>query len=96
MTGKIRVPMQSSPSSAPLGGTFVITWSVAGLSGLVFDIQRKAPGSTTWKAWKTGVTTLSGNMTPGAKGTYRLRARVRNPISGIHSAWSPTLSVSVT
>ena len=81
--GRLRVPVVASPTSGPLGTAFTLTWAPAGPPvGLKFDVDRKVPGAANWVAWKRGVIGTSGVMTPGRRGMFRFRARVRRPANG--------------
>ena len=97
MKGKFKVPVVVSPSSGALGATFTVRWAVsAPAAGLVFDVQRKAPGSTTWTDWRIGTTALSRPVTPRKRGTWSYRARVRKSANGAKTGWSRPAAVSVT
>jgi len=97
MTGKLRVPVIATPTSGPLGTQFTLTWAVAGAPvGLKFDVDRKVPGAANWTAWKRGVIASSGVMTPGRRGMFRFRARVRRPSNGQTSDWSVVRAINVT
>jgi len=83
--------------SAPLSGTratnFTIRWAAAApAAGYVFDVQHRAPGSTLWVPWKTGVTSPSTlwNPTSSTKlGTHGFRARLRKTgVADGFSGWS--------
>ena len=97
MSGKLRVPLVASPTSGPLGTAFTLTWAPAGPPvGLKFDVDRKVPGAANWVAWKRGVIGTSGVMTPGRRGMFRFRARVRKPANGQTSDWSVVRAINVT
>lgn len=97
MQGTVKVPTTASPASGPVGTTFTITWASAAPTGnLVFDVQRMDPGSTKFKKWQTGVTTLSATYMPSLAGTYVFRTRLRDMSTGAFSKWSPTASVVAT
>ena len=96
MTGTIKVPITVKPKQGPLGDSFKITWASGTLSGYVFDVQRKGPSDATYKAFKTGVTTRSAMFTPGRRGTFRFRARLRRSSNGATSGWSVPKTLEVT
>ena len=97
MQGTVKVPMTASPPSGPLGTTFTLTWASAAPTGsLVFDVQRMDPGSTKFKKWQTGVTTLSATYMPALAGTYVFRTRVRDMNTGAVSKYSPKVSIVAT
>jgi plastocyanin len=98
MQGTVKVPTTASPASPePVGTTFTITWASAAPTGnLVFDVQRMDPGTTAFKKWQTGVTTLSAGYMPSAAGTYVFRTRLRNMSTGAVSKWSPKVSIVAT
>lgn len=96
MRGTLRVPVIATPTSGPLSTAFTITWAVAGAPvGLKFDVDRKLPGAVNWVAWKRGVIATSAVMTPGRRGTFRFRARVRRPANGETSDWSVVRAINV-
>jgi len=96
MHGTVKVPMKAKPTSGPTGTTFTITWASAAPTGtLVFDVQRMDPGGT-FKAWQTGVTTMSAKFKPAASGTYAFRALLRDSSSGAKSKYSPVVKITVS
>ena len=97
MNGNIKVPMVVSPAGGPLGTVFTLGWSsISGLSEYSFDVQRRRPSDAGFVNWIRRTSTRGIQYTPNAKGTYRFRARTRNTATGVVSAWSPVLSISVT
>jgi plastocyanin len=96
MTGTIKVPITVRPKQGPLGDAFKIIWASGTLAGYVFDVQRKNPGDANFTAWKTGVTTRSAMFTPGRRGTFRFRARLRRTSNGAASGWSTPKTLEVT
>jgi hypothetical protein len=97
MRGSLAVPLGASPASGSTATSFTVTWSSAApASGLVFDVQLKRPGSTSFANWKTGQTTASSTFKPDAgSGTYAFRARLRRTANNKASGWSATKSISV-
>lgn len=72
-----------------------VTWAVAPpVSGSVFDVQVEQPGSSTFLDWQSGTTAQTATFGPRSplftgSGTYRFRARLRNPTTGAASGYSP-------
>jgi plastocyanin len=96
MTGTVKVPMKAKPTSGSVGTNFTITWATAAPTGtLVFDVQRMDPGGT-FKAWQTGVTTLSAKFKPTKTGTYQFRALLRDTSTGGKSKNSPVVKITVS
>jgi plastocyanin len=95
MTGTIRVPLLASGSSAT---GWTIRWSSIATvpANRAFDVQIKRPGSTTFVAWRTDVTTKRAFFNPATSGTYVFRARTRNLSNGKDSGWSPAKSLTIT
>src|SRR5262249_46594630 len=82
MQGTVKVPMKAKPTSGGVGTNFTITWATAAPTGSrVFDVQRMDPGGT-FKAWQSGVTSLSAKFMPTKAGTYAFRALLRDTSSG--------------
>jgi plastocyanin len=95
MQGTVKVPLNATPASGPLGTTFTVTWASSTPGpNLVFDVQRMDPGSTKFKNWQKGVTTISAPYKPTMAGTYVFRMRLRNTSSAETSKYSPTASVT--
>ena len=96
MHGTVKVPMKAKPSSGSVGQNFTITWASAAPTGtLVFDVQRMDPGGS-FKAWQTGVTTMSAKFKPMTPGTYEFRALLRDSSSGAKSKYSPVVKITVS
>ncbi|MBI2237241.1 MAG: hypothetical protein HYU54_01770, partial [Actinobacteria bacterium] len=97
MTGTIKVPVGALPASGALGTTFTITWaSATAPAGFVYDVQIKFPGATSFTAWRTGVTYKSTTFTPGRRGDFFFRARLRRTRTGKASGYSKAKKISVT
>lgn len=96
MTGIVSVPIRV-PSTGHLGTPFLVTWSsVRAPAGIVFDVQVKKPGALRYVAFKPGVVARRAYFTPGRKGTYRFRARIRKPAIPAASRYSASRAVSVS
>jgi streptogramin lyase len=87
----ITVPVDL-PGSASVGVPFTVTWALAPFAGLVFDVQVQEPVSIGFLDWTSG-TSLSQDYTPLTPGRYRFRARLRDPSSGLATAYSKPASV---
>jgi len=97
MFGKVRVPMRAVPASAPLGSSFSLVWaSQAPPGNFRFDVQRKRPGDSSFSLWQDGVSITGKDVTPGQKGTWTYRARLRNTVTGNASRYSQPKSIQVT
>jgi plastocyanin len=96
MHGTVKVPMKAKPTSGGVGTNFTITWASAAPTGtLVFDVQRMDPGGK-FKAWQTGVTTLSAKFQPAQTGVYQFRALLRDTSTGGKSKYSPVVKITVS
>ena len=67
----------------------VVVSSVLPPPGHAFDIQVQTPNTTGYVPWQTGVTSRLVRFTPGAEGTYKFVARLRNTTSNAATGWSP-------
>jgi plastocyanin len=94
MVGAVVVPMRKAAAS---GGGWTLRWSSRSStpSSRSFDVQVKAPGSSTWKAFRTSTTARTASFHPSRSGTYSFRARTDNRTSGTSSGWSPALAVPI-
>lgn len=95
MTGMVRVPLKA-PTGAANG--FTLRWSSATStpSNRGFDVQKMAPGSSTWVNLKINTQARSVFLNPTRNGTWKFRARTDNRSNAQSSGWSPTKSVSVS
>jgi hypothetical protein len=76
-------------------GKISVRWATkAPAAGFVFDAQVRRPGSTTWAALRTGVTSQAAQYTPTTSGVYGFRARLRNPGVPCASGWSPPVQIT--
>jgi len=97
MSGTVQVSLKVTR----LNGGFTLRWSVAGssISGRRFDVQKKAPGTTTWTSLRSNTQTRAAFLDPTRNGTWRYRAKTEN-ISNLSdiktSGWSPIKSVLVS
>jgi plastocyanin len=94
MHGNIHVPMNAVPAGGHVSTIFSIhVATVAAPGGLVYVIQRKAPGGS-FALWKT-ITTKATAFKPSKAGDWSFRTRVKRTSNGSHSGWSPVLTISV-
>ena len=95
MTGTIRVPLRA-PAAAANG--FTLRWSAVGssLTNRRFDVQKMAPGTSTWTLLKSNTTTRAVSLNPARNGTWKYRARTEKVNTAAASGWSPVKLVSVS
>ncbi len=96
--GRLWVSPRATPLSGGRATTFTITWGTRALpAGFVADVQRRAPGSRVWSAWKTGVTSLSGSFrdNAGPLGVWSFRARLRDTGTSTTYPYSTIRTISV-
>ena len=97
MVGRLRVPVRASRTQSPVGSPVTVRWAaVRARSGLVFDVQRRRPGTDRFVDWRVGVTAAAATFRPSLRGLWVLRARVRQPVGGASSDWSPVRAIRVT
>jgi hypothetical protein len=89
MTGRLDVPVTVRRD----GAAVTVRWAPRSRTGLVFDVQRRRPGTTRFEDWRTGVTTVATRWWPSVDGTWTIRARVRSTATGETSDWSPPRTV---
>jgi plastocyanin len=95
MHGNIHVPMHAVPAGGTTSTSFSIhVATVLARNGLVYVIQRKAPGGS-FALWRT-VTTMATTFTTGQAGQWSFRSHVKRTSNGTHSGWSPVLVINVT
>jgi hypothetical protein len=77
-------------------GMVKLTWAGDIPIDLVADVQVKRPGSTAFEWVIQGTHEYSSPFEAGADpGRYVFRARLRNPVTGATSGWSPPAHVSI-
>ena len=94
MTGTIKVPMTVSPIAGTTATYFSFTLGTVVAPGvLVHQLESRPAGG----AWSIRVTTNqpSTSIFFPNPGTYELRTRMRNQLSGQVSAYSPTTTITV-
>jgi len=93
---EVAVPVKVAPASGQLTTSFSVTWATrAAPSGLVYDVQLKAPGARSFATWQIGVTQQSVHFTATKTGTWAFRARLRK-VGGAFTGWSPPVSIAVS
>jgi plastocyanin len=94
MTGSVRVPPRAT---AATDGGWLVRWAdVEAPSTLSYDVQKRRPGGTRWRDWRTDTTDATTTFDPARSGTWRIRARSTSSAEGVGtSRWSPTLKVEV-
>ena len=91
---KVRVPMELVYNDS---GRVRLHWaSVAPPAGARFEIQKLAPGSTSFAHLWITTKTVRSFLRALPAGTYKFRSRVRNPATGVTTGWSPALTVTVS
>ena len=97
MVGRVRVPVRASHTRVPAGSPVTVRWAASRAStGLVFDVQRRRPGTDRFVDWRTGVTAGSARFWPSVRGLWAIRARVRQQPGDASSDWSPPRAIRVT
>jgi plastocyanin len=97
MAGRIRVPVTASRTQSPAGSPVTVRWATSRApTGLVFDVQRRRPGTEGFVEWRTGVTAASARFWPAVRGPWMIRARVRQQAGAGISDWSPARAIRVT
>ena len=97
MVGRLRVPVMANPGSSPVGSPVTVRWAATRApTGLVFDVQRRRPGTEGFVDWRTGVTAASARFWPAVRGPWMIRARVRQQAGDGSSDWSPARAIRVT
>jgi hypothetical protein len=97
MTGRLDVPVVLSRATVPAGSVVTVRWAaIRAPDGLRFDVQRRRPGTTRFEPWRTGASAAATRWWPSVRGTWTIRARVRDIETGATSAWSPPATLRVT
>ncbi len=94
-SGTISIPVIATPRTGKVATVFTIrTSSVAAPAGYFYATQIQRPGSTEWKAWKTGA--VNPFVADAGPGTYSFQARLQRKENGATSEWSPPASIVVS
>jgi hypothetical protein len=97
MVGRLRVPVRLTRAQAPAGAPVVVRWAAERApAGMVFDVQRRRPGTVRFVDWRSGVRSASATWRPATGGQWAIRARVRQPGEVAASGWSPVRVLRVT
>ena len=98
--GQVQVPIKITRVVGAPGAN--VTWARgAAPAGFGFDVQLKAPGSTDWVTWQSGVTSLSAQFGPNdplwaGAGKYQFRSRLRQLTSNAASGYSAARSINLS
>jgi plastocyanin len=96
MVGRLRVPVTVTRSRTTAGSVVVVRVATERApEGLVFDVQLRRPGGS-FVAWRTGVVRPVAAFRPAVRGSWTIRARVREAMATTASAWSERLALPVT
>jgi plastocyanin len=97
MVGRVHVPVRAAPARGDLRRRFTVTWAVAASADSdVYDVQIRRPDGG-WKGWRIGVSGQSHAFVQDAGvGSYRFRARMRDPATGAAADWSLPTEIRVT
>ncbi|HEV2373843.1 MAG TPA: hypothetical protein VGS19_16930 [Streptosporangiaceae bacterium] len=98
--GQVSVPIKVATVVGAPGAN--VTWASGDApAGFGFDVQLKAPGSTNWVTWQSGVTSLSAQFGPNdplwaGPGKYSFRSRLRQLTSNAASGYSAAKSITIS
>jgi plastocyanin len=97
MAGALAVPVRLSHTHRSVGAVVTVRWAAARApEGLVFDVQRRRPGSARFVTWRSGVTGAATNWRPAIRGRWLIRARVRAAVGDGASDWSVARTLQVS
>ena len=92
MTGTVGVPPRVTLAT---DGGWLVRWAdVEDPGTLTYDVQKRRPGRTGWRDWRTGTTDATATFDPRVGGTWQIRARTTLTDTGT-SRWSPIRKVKV-
>jgi hypothetical protein len=92
----VQVKMCNVPRTAHVNAATSFQVASAHHAGRVADVQVLRPGAAGWAWLKTDVTATWVTFTPARKGTYQLRARLRDKAAGKASGFSPASTLKVS
>jgi hypothetical protein len=95
LKGHVDVRVRAAPRRGSPGRRISLQWAIKRPSGRLFDVQRRAPGQTRWRLYRGGTKALFACFTPTKKGSYYVRARMRDPDTGDHSHYSPVTRIRI-
>jgi plastocyanin len=96
LKGTVQVTMCNVPKTALVIAATSFQVASAHHAGWVADVQVLRPGAAKWAWLKTDVTTTWATFTPARKGTYQLRARLRDKAAKKASGFSPASTLRVS
>jgi plastocyanin len=94
--GTVQVKMCNVPKTAHVNAATSFQVASAHHAGWVADVQVLRPGAAKWAWLKNDVTTTWVTFTPARKGTYQLRARLRDKAAKKASGFSPASTLRVS
>lgn len=95
MHGSIAISIAVDPVSGAIGTRFRIAVAIASApDGFGYDVE-VMHGEGDWEPLRTGATAMVVKFRPKSRGTYSLRARLRNTSTQAASEWSPTATIRV-
>ena len=94
--GTVQVKMCNVPRTAHVNAATSFQVASAHHAGRVADVQVLRPGAAGWAWLKTDVTATWVTFTPARKGTYQLRARLRDKAVKKASGFSPPSTLRVS
>lgn len=94
--GVVQVKMCNVPGTGHVNATTSFQVASSHRRGWVADVEVLRPGAAKWAWLKTDVTTTFVTFTPARKGTYQLRARLRDKAAKKASGFSPASTLRVS
>lgn len=82
------------PPTATAGVPFRATWARARPAGIVFDVEVRTPGSSTFAPFTSG-STFGADYTAPTPGLYHFRSRLRDPATGAATLFSTPAAIRV-
>lgn len=79
-----------------VGLPFPVVWALAPAPpGVFFDVQVELPGSGVFQDWMSATALVQAGYLPIATGVHRFRSRLRNPLTGFATLYSPPATIVV-
>jgi plastocyanin len=94
--GVVQVKMCNVPSTGHVNTATSFQVASSHHRGWVADVEVLRPGAAKWAWLKTDVTTTFVTFTPARKGTYQLRARLRDKAAKKASGFSPASTLRIS
>jgi virginiamycin B lyase len=82
------------PPTASVGIPFRATWARARPTEIVFDVEVRLPGATSFTPWTSGPS-FAGDYTASTPGIHFFRSRLRDPATGAATLFSTPAAVRV-